>query len=116
MLPDTENIDGGSTQDACLVLEHLQTFLRDFLKDMKIRDINVIKGRVSLLTFKINKLKIDITINRGSDILKAVFVEQSMFALDLAFEKPITRQVMLLGKLLCVSANMLGSSNGRLPT
>jgi len=59
---------------------------------------------------------VDITINKASDMIKTVFIQQSILALDNAFGTTITKKAILLGKWLCSSSNILGSKAGRLPS
>lgn len=116
-LPDTEDMHGeDGREEVGAILDGLQALFSGFPSDMKIRDMNVIKGRISLLMFFVDALKIDITINKASDILKTFFIQQSIAALDMAFGVPITKKAILLGKLLCTNFSILGSKAGRLPS
>lgn len=116
-LPDTEDMHGEiGREEVGAILDGLQALFSGFPTEMKIRDLNVVKGRISLLTFFVDELKIDITVNKASDILKTLFIQQSIAALDMAFGVPITKKSILLGKLLCTNFSIMGSKAGRLPS
>lgn len=84
-LPDTEDmLNLEASEQAKTVLNYLKLLFQSFPKDMLIRDVMVIPGRISVLTLYVDKLKVDITINKASDMIKTVFIQQSILALDLA--------------------------------
>lgn len=74
----------------------------------------MVPGRIPLLTFYVDKLKVDITINKTSDITKTEFVKEGMRRLD---DKGCqARNAILLAKALCMNNGILGSKEGKLPS
>jgi hypothetical protein len=117
-LPDTEDLyDTANGQQAATILTRLKELFQEYPKDLKIQDPTVIKGRISLLTFNADNMKVDITINKASDILKTRFIQGALQMVDDKLNSPnMTCKLIRLAKVLCTEANIIGSKSGRLPS